>query len=475
MRVPRLSIAWKISLWCLTLVAVFLVTLLLVFWRLQAVSQGAGQIVVVNQQAVDTSQALIQDLLDLLDDQKRFGILGKEEYRLAAREDLARFTRELESAAGQSPHPPQAWESIRRELRAHLGPNQPAEAPPLPEALVNTWLERLDAFQRQQREEIGSRLVRLRQQGEDAVRLGLLGLGASLLVALGGSALMALHLARSLGRLKRGIQGLGGEEGFRPIAARSRDELGDLAQAFNLMGGRLQEEERLRAEFISTLSHEIRTPLTSIREAVNLMREGVLGPVTPRQTQFLEMSSRESQRLSELLARLMQASSLEARDLALDLAPVEAGTLLEQAQARLEPLAQAKGISLGAQGPQGPLRVLADAEQVTQVLNNLVGNALKHAPQGSAVTLGLEPGDGQAVFWVRDQGPGIPPEEQPYVFEKYYRGAGEAQRLDGVGLGLAISLKVVKAHGGRMWLTSAPGQGSRFFFSLPLAGPEQAA
>jgi signal transduction histidine kinase len=448
-------------------VAIFCLTLALVFLRVRDIAQGAGQIVTVNYQTVEASEQLIQNLFDLLDDQKRFAILGKEEYQRAAQESLARFRQGVAEQRAQEAMPRESWERLARGLKG-----LPAGGQPLPEGTVNSWLETLAAIRGQHRDDIGRELLALQERGEAARRLGLVGLLLSAGVALGGSVLLALYLRRNLGRLKRGISRLGQEGDFQAIALESGDELGQLARAFNHMGARLQEEERLRAEFISMLSHEIRTPLTSIREAVNLMREGVLGPVNEKQAQFLEVSSQESTRLTTLLNQLMQVSSLEARDLDPSLKPVDAGQLMAQARARLAPSAAAKGITLEPPlGGQG-LAILADAEQLGQVLLNLLGNAIKYAPAGSVVRVGLERQGAEAIITVADQGPGIPAEEQQFVFQKYYRGQGVSAQVDGVVLGLAISQRVAQAHGGRLWLNSAPGQGSTFYLAIPLA-PDQ--
>ncbi|MBI5524131.1 MAG: HAMP domain-containing histidine kinase [Desulfarculus sp.] len=466
---PGLGLSGKIFLWCLALVAVFGLTLALVFWGLREISQGAGQIVRVNYQTLEQSERLIQDLFDLLEDHKRFAILDKEEYRQAAQDDLARYRRGLEAMLVQDPQPRQRWASLEQGLKDLPAAPEGRPAPQPSEAMVHAWLDTLTAIQHEHRDEMGRELLALEQRGQEARRLGLTGLFIAGAVALGGSLLLALYLGRALGRLRQGMAQVGGEGWFQPIALNSRDELGELARAFNRMAARLQEEERLRAEFISMLSHEVRTPLTSIREAVNLVREGVLGPVNERQAQFLEVSSQECLRLSGLLNSLMQVSSLEARDLSLSLAPVCAAGLWQEALARLAPSAAAKGITLEPPPAGQELSVLADAGQVGQVLINLLGNAIKYAPEGSAVRLSLERQGQQAVLGVHDQGPGIPPEEQEYVFQKYYRGRALAQSVDGVGLGLAISQRVALAHGGRLWLESQPGQGSSFFLALPLA------
>ena len=470
----RLGITWKLLLWCLTLVGLFCLTLVPLFQGLGQMGRQAEAIVRVNYRTVEASEAMIQDLLALLEDRGRQQILGKSEYGQAAAQDLERFAQALNAMVEQGAEPRPLWLDMRRShgqaLKGLDGP--PAQS--LPEDLVNSWIDTLAAIQRTHRRDIGDSLLELDQRGRDLGRLGLLGLLVSVAVALGGSAALALYLNRSLGRLRRGVSRLGGEGGFQPIALASGDELGQLAQAFNHMGRRLEEEERRRAEFISMLSHEIRTPLTSIREAVNLVREGVLGPVNQRQGQFLEVSSQEVARLSELLNRLMQVSSLEARDLAIRCEPLEAGALIERMVERARPAALAKGIELDLLLPEGPVDLMGDADQLGQVLLNLLGNALKYAPTGSRVMVCLAARDGQAVLGVRDQGPGIPEEERDYVFQKYYRGKALAERVDGVGLGLAISQRVVTAHGGRIWLETAPGGGSAFFFAIPLDGPAPA-
>lgn len=246
------SLTWKIFLWCLTLVVVFSITLTLVFWRVQEIAQGAGQIVHVNYRTVESSERLIQGLFDLLDDQKRFAILGKEEYARAAQENLARFRQGVAEQMAQDAQPAEAWRKLAQGLKDLPAAGQPFA--PVPEERVNAWLDTLVGIQQEHRDDIAEELLALQERGEAARRLGLVGLIAAAVLSLGGSVALALYLARSLGKLRRGIARLGREEGFAPISLDSSDELGDLARAFNRMGARLQEKERLRAEFISTLS-----------------------------------------------------------------------------------------------------------------------------------------------------------------------------------------------------------------------------
>jgi len=258
----------------------------------------------------------------------------------------------------------------------------------------------------------------------------------------------------------------------------TRDELGELARTFNRMTEQLRREEQMRSDFISMLSHEIRTPLTSIRESVDMVADGTFGAVNERQKRFLDIARQETVRLSGLLERLMQVSRLESARPEVHPEPESAAELALSALERIRPAAEAKEVELGCNPCPEEVMVMADRDHVQQVLLNLLGNAVKFSGPNTRVDLEVasepERYGGRAVFRVTDQGPGIPEEEQPHVFGKYYREAGVRGTVDGAGLGLFISRAIVEAHGGSMWLDSSPGKGSRFSFSLPLAKQEEA-
>ncbi len=461
----RLGLTGKLWVWCLGLVVVFGTTIGLLLWRVEGLARASGDLVRVKYGNLRQSEAVINDLFALMESQRRYEILHKPEDLEAARQTWRQVGGALTGWLGQAAEPRPTWEHLAREWAAMAEPGSGAL---VPETRLGDWIDDLDQVQSQMRAGMAQGLVSLEEASQDARRLGMIGLLLSGGLALGGSLLLALHLGRSLAALRRGVAQVGQGGDYRPIALASRDELGELARAFDMMANQLREEERLRAEFIATLSHEIRTPLTSIREAVNLVREGVLGPVAERQVEFLAVADREGQRLAGLMERLMQVSSLEARDLVLEIRPVAAAELLADAAQRLAAAACARGVDLRVE-PAPELIVAADPDQVRQVLLNLVGNALKFSPGGGSVRLSVAAGPDEAVFGVADDGPGIPAEEQEFVFQKYYRGRALKDRVDGVGLGLNLSQRIIVAHGGRMWLESPSGQGSAFYFSLPLA------
>lgn len=462
----RLGLTGKLLWWCLALVAIFGVTIGALIWRVQGLVEVSGDLVRVGYGNLSHSEDLIEDLFALIEAQRRFQILHKPEDLAAAQETWQRVGGSLAAWIEAEAEPEDTWRKLYQGWEASPAP---ALGALVVEDKISAWIDILAGVQRQMRLGMARGLMDLEQASSDAHRLGLIGLMLSCALALGGSLGLAWYLGRSLGALRRGVAQVGAGGDYQPMNLMSGDELGGLARAFDSLAAQLRQEERLRAEFISTLSHEIRTPLTSIREAVNLVREGVLGPVVERQEQFLGVAEGEVQRLAGLLERLMQVTSLEARDLEINPRPVAAADLIADAAQRLAAAALARRVEIVcAPGPE--LTVLADPDQVRQVLLNLVGNALKFSPESGRLELSARALGGEAVFAVADQGPGIPAEEQAYVFQKFYRGLAVKDRVDGVGLGLNLSQRIITAHGGRMWLTSAPGAGSTFYFSLPLAG-----
>jgi signal transduction histidine kinase len=304
-----------------------------------------------------------------------------------------------------------------------------------------------------------------------AFRWGMLGIGASILIGLGGLVLLAYAINRPLRELQRGIKSLHGDGPPEPMRIQARDELGEVARAFNEMTSRLHQEERMRSDFISMLSHEIRTPLTSIRESVSLIEEEVTGTINERQRRLLGIAREEIDRLTTLLHHLMQVSRMEAGALAVDAQPTSLSQIVNSCIHRLSPLAQGKGVRVHAELSPSADRVMGSEGQLQQVLMNLLGNAIKFSPAGEEVTVRTEidPVSADVRLSVSDRGPGIPEDEQPLVFHKYYQVSGSADRVDGMGLGLSISKHIVDAHGGTLWVESRMGEGSTFSFTVPRA------
>jgi signal transduction histidine kinase len=326
------------------------------------------------------------------------------------------------------------------------------------------------------------------------------------LVALGVVAALALAAAWVGGRvfIVRRVQALvestrrlsAGDLGTRTGLPHGPGELGQLARAFDQMAASLQaaherrvlEEElrqqnyeleqqnrsvreanRLKTEFVSMVSHELRTPLTSIQGYVELLLEGAGAPDGERR-ECLTLVKGNAYRLLGLIDDLLDLSRIEGGRIDLQRAAVELAPLIEGAARSLRPLIEARQQRLALELDDALPPVWADPDRVTQILTNLISNANKYTPVGGSVTVAARR-DGESVrVEVRDTGIGLTAEEQAQLFTRFFRARRRAaEPAAGTGLGLVITRLLVELHGGQITVTSAPGQGSTFGFSLPVA------
>ena len=231
---------------------------------------------------------------------------------------------------------------------------------------------------------------------------------------------------------------------------------------------RLRQADEAKSGLVSTVSHELRTPLTSIRMALALLSGDKFGPLSPKQSALITAAREESDRLYRIIENLMSISRIESGRAQFDFSPMDPAAIITQAVDPMRAAFADKGIRLDiSAAPQLP-RVSADAVAIGSALTNLLSNALKYTPSGGAVRVHAEPRDGFVAFVVSDDGPGIPEEHAPRVFDKFFR-VPMPQGPTGAGLGLAIAKEVVEAHHGTISVSSSPPRGARFTFTLPMA------
>lgn len=237
----------------------------------------------------------------------------------------------------------------------------------------------------------------------------------------------------------------------------------------------LQVVDRMKDEFLSSMSHELRTPLTSIRAAAEiLLRFPDEAPATRRE--FLEMVLQESERLARLVGDVLDLAQLEAGDLPEAQEPVDLFALVEEALRDLRPQLEARRVTAAILRHEPLPLVRADRARILQVVSHLLGNAVKFSPPGGRIEASARAQDGCVAVCVADQGSGIPPHEQVRIFDRFRQlGDTLTAKPAGAGLGLPISRSIVERHGGRLWVESRPGQGSRFYFTLPTAAAEAIA
>jgi len=287
----------------------------------------------------------------------------------------------------------------------------------------------------------------------------------ALALALGG--LLSWQIVRPLRWLTQGARRVAAGELHHRVKVGSRDEVGQLAAAFNGMAEALERDEQARRNLLADVAHELRTPLAVIEGTADAILDGIFEP-TPERIQAIK---EEAALLAQTVADLRDLSLAEAGHLTLERVPTDPADLATRAARGAEAVAGPRGIALDLEVEPDLPTVLVDPSRVHQVLSNLLANAVRHTSSGGRVALGVRrhaepPG---VLFAVADTGEGIPPEDLPHVFERFYRvDRSRSRRSGGSGLGLSIARQLVEAHGGHIWADSQPGQGSRFSFVLPI-------
>lgn len=284
------------------------------------------------------------------------------------------------------------------------------------------------------------------------------------------SLLLAYLISRSLSgplrKLTEAARGIAAGDYTRRVDLPADDELGELAATFNLAAAELQKLEQTRREFIADVSHELRRPLTRLLAAVEAVADGIItDPAELRQ--HLSDTRAEVARTARLVDDMLQLSRLDSGTFTLARERVDLSGLVSRVCADMAPGAAKEGISLTFAGEPGVF-VNADPGRIEQVLANLIENALRFTPAGGHVFLSVSRGDAGARITVSDTGAGIPPEQLPHIWERFYK--GDRSRADqGSGLGLAIVRRIVELHGGTVTAASEVGRGTTFTITLPMA------
>ncbi|MGI1658732.1 MAG: sensor histidine kinase [Desulfitobacterium sp.] len=295
---------------------------------------------------------------------------------------------------------------------------------------------------------------------------------AGLLALLIGSLLSywtSRRLTTPLQTLTHAVQRVGEGHLDEQVSVTTRDEVGQLATAFNRMADNLKKQEHLRKQFTADIAHELRTPLTSIRSYIEAFQDGVL----PADNENLTIINEEIERLVELSSDLKDLNVAEMGALQPNFTHVDISELIDKTVNKLSPLIQEKGLALQWHKPDS-LLIDGDEYLLTRLFYNLLHNAFKFTESPGTISIQMETQPTDILVSVRDSGVGIPEKDLPLIFERFYRAEKSRSReTGGTGIGLALVKQITLLHQGTLEVKSAQGEGSQFTVLLPLSIKEQ--
>jgi signal transduction histidine kinase len=303
-----------------------------------------------------------------------------------------------------------------------------------------------------------------------------------LLLGVATSILIVRSITDALNRLAEGTREVAHGRFAHRLDASRDDEFAQLARDFNAMTERLEELDRMKRDFVSKVSHDLKTPLASMQETIDVLLDGLPGPLLPRQRRLLELNRQSGNRLYAMVGKLLDLSSLESGAVEPHFEEVDLRAL-----ARAVADEQSRGEAAVRVSAPEPVIAVCDADRMTQLLQNLVENALKFAATPGGVSISVQRVTGAPAqllashddsaphgaaanvhIVVSDDGPGVPDEEKQRIFDRFFQGAaGREATARGVGLGLTICREIVLVHRGTLWVQDGPEGGSEFHVLLP--------
>jgi len=339
------------------------------------------------------------------------------------------------------------------------------------EKLVDQINERLRSLMKIARSNRDTKIRESSQMSYDALEVTYITVGLAIIVSI----LISFYNTRSINRpillLQKRTKDIakGKFEKIRDIS--SPPEIKELADDFNLMCERLKELDKLKIDFISHVSHNLRTPLTAIKEATGMLIEGTYADTPTKQQELLKITEEECERLIDSVNRILDLSRMEAKMMDYQLKESDLLPVVQKSLLKLAPIAQRKQIDLELKPPPDLPSAKIDVERISQLMENLIGNALKFSSEGDKVVLSVNVRNYDRQFLevaVADTGCGIPKENLERIFDKFKRIDRGRDTARGTGLGLSIAKHIIADHGGKIWAQSKLGKGSTFFFTLPV-------
>ena len=481
----RLSIFWRLALGSLAVIAVVAGVNLYALGQLRQLTSLSTQLVSYHYPAIETAKRLTRILYAQLRSEKKYLAVRDTVFLKDFDEEADEFRRTLAGLLGQetstdSQKPLQDLKRLHQEYfvlfrgvadqGTSLGPQPVAGYEDRRDALFDQMTDTLDAYVDLHETRVSALVADSRSRSARAEAITRQLVIVAVLLGLGLAGLASYSILYPLSKVQTYIRQIGQGKFGASVDVVAPSDLRELVDTVNWMGKKLQELDDMKAEFLAHISHELRTPLASIREGTQLLLDQIPGPLTKEQRETLRIMTESSERLIRLISTLLDLSKMEAGMMEYRIVLTDLAHLAQTSVNKVRFLAEGKRIQILIDAPGRRLWVPADGLRIEQVLDNLLSNALKFSPEGGTVNLRMVPDATVGVIRVSvsDTGPGIPPEDLPYIFERFYQGHMQARTaLVGSGLGLALAKKIVEAHGGRIWAESEPGKGTTVHFTLP--------
>jgi signal transduction histidine kinase len=475
----KIDIKQKLALIFFLFFLIFSGTVFVLLENVQKMLDTTEHIVSKNKKLSELTEIIQINLVDMDANNKKFNLLKKNRYLEYFEKARSNFEGALNQAvllAGPPNNNPSTWHELADSYQHHKSEIPPADNIPenasrwVTEQVFTFWMEGISKAKKQNQQEIELALQELSEAGRISARNGLLGFCVSIIMSCLGIWYISKAIFSPLKTLTGKLRGVTFDQKQEPIRLKGGEEFNELATAFNEMSRQLYEEETIRTEFIATLSHEIRTPLSSIHESVNMIIEEVFGSINNKQRRFLEIASVEIKRINNLLNYLLNVGILEKDVRKTNSLQLDTKSLVISSAELFYAPAEKKKITLNLGDFSNCPQLFGVREEIQQVFVNIIGNAIKYSPEGGVVSLSWDRAKNKnfLLFRVSDTGPGIADDEKTLIFTKYYRTKGTRGHLDGVGLGLAISRRIISSCGGCIDVTNNAGAaGCTFSFTLP--------
>lgn len=481
----RLSIFWRLLLTSLVIIAVMGGVNLYALLQLRQLTAMSTEMASYHYPAVESAKRLLGSLYVQLNSEKKYLATRDAAFLANFNEEVEEFQRSLQQVLSRE-SAPQGQQLLydtgqllqERLVLFHDSVEQSPGKIPAPgyesrrDAIMDQMSASIQGYVdlHEARVSVGVSESRASAVRAQAVTQQLV--LVAVVFALGLAGVASYTILRPLRQLQGHIKEIGQGKFGQPLQIKAPAELTDLVDTVNWMGGKLQELDDMKTEFLAHVSHELRTPMASIQEGTHLLLDEIPGPLTQEQRTTLRIMADSSRRLIHLISTILDLSKMEAGMMEYRIVPVDLKRVASISINKVRLLADSKHIQLVFECMGERAWVKADAPRVEQVLDNLLSNALKFGPEGSIVKLQMKPDLDAGVLdiAVSDSGPGIAAEDLPHIFERFYQGRTKAKNSSaGSGLGLALAKKVVEAHEGRIWIESEVKKGTTVRFVLRLA------